>query len=357
MDYSLEETAARLGITPTTLHQWNTQFATLLSDFAYKELALTGLAVQRRFTAADIAILQHAQQLLLRGQTYDQVCRALTSQQSRQPIDTSAPLLVPEHRADMTSTPSGRPTHGEHAGAGWDAPIVTPAAFDQVPQGLIAQLGDSLSRRWRERPPRRLPSWLSTSLALCCIAILAGLTVVVLFQAPSVGTSTQRAATMPAASATPALNSALLPRVQSTAVPLAITPSALRTATPRATLTPSVTSPPTRIAPPSVTATPPVATSIALPLPRAMIIGDQGGKTVRVRKAASLKAAVLNIALAEGMSVIIIGGPVEADGYTWWNVEVDGHQGWCVCTFVPLDSSLSWRGPFRRITTLAGSLG
>src|SRR5262245_9238811 len=169
MDYSLEETAAHLGIAPTTLHQWNTQFAALLSDFAYKELALKGLAVQRRFTAADIAILQHAQILLLRGQTYDQVCRTLTSQQSRQPIDASAPLLVPEHRADMMSTPSGRPTHGEHAGARRNAPTVTPAAFDQVPQGLIAQLGDSLSRRWRERLPKRWSSSLSANLALCCI--------------------------------------------------------------------------------------------------------------------------------------------------------------------------------------------
>src|SRR5262245_46292703 len=98
MDYSLEETAARLRITPPTLHQWNTQFATLLSDFAYKELALKGLAVQRRFTAADIALLQQAQILLQRGHTYDQVRRTLTNQQSFQPIKTSTPLLVREHR-------------------------------------------------------------------------------------------------------------------------------------------------------------------------------------------------------------------------------------------------------------------
>jgi DNA-binding transcriptional MerR regulator len=335
MDYSLEETAARLGITPTTLHQWNTQFATLLSDFAYKELALKGLAVQRRFTAADIAMLQHAQILLQRGHTYDQVRRALTKQQSNQPIDTDSPLVALEHHQDMVSVSAGLPTRGAHAGAERDAPIVTPPVVDPFPQGLIAQLADSVRRRWRQRLPRRLPSSLSASLALCCIAILAGLSVVVLFEEPSVGNNTQRTATMPAASATPTLNSALLPGVQSTVVPLSLTPSALRTATPHATVTLPATSPPTRIAPPSMTATVPVATSVALPLPRAMTIGDQGGKTVRVRKAASLKAAPLNVALAEGMSVIIIGGPVEADGYTWWNVEVDGRQGWCVCTFVP----------------------
>src|SRR6266487_1343659 len=106
MEYSLEQTAARLGITPTTLHQWNAQFATLLSNFAYKELALKGLAVQRRFTEADIAILQQAKILLQRGYTYDQVRRELTSQPSSQPIDISAPMLALEHREDMASTPA-----------------------------------------------------------------------------------------------------------------------------------------------------------------------------------------------------------------------------------------------------------
>src|SRR4051812_37735857 len=116
MDYSLEETAAQLGITPTALHQWNAQFALLLSACAYQELALKGLAVQRRFTAADIAMLQHAQLLLQRGHTYDQVRRELTSQQARQSIDTTAPVVALEHRAHRANSPAGLQTRGAQVG-------------------------------------------------------------------------------------------------------------------------------------------------------------------------------------------------------------------------------------------------
>jgi len=349
MEYSLEQTAARLGITPTTLHQWNAQFATLLSDFAYKELALKGLAVQRRFTAADIALLQQAKIRLQRGQTYDQVRRELTSQPSSQPIDIDTPMLALEQREDMASTPAGLLTLAEHGGAGRDATIVTSSSVQQVSQRLIEQLGDALQRLWlkqeavyrqvrlwRERLPRGLSSWLSVGLVLCIIAILIGLSVVVVFEQPFVGNSTQSYATMPAASAAPTLNRALLPGIQSTPVPVPLTPSAVPAASPSATVGLPVTSPPTLVAPPSITAAVPMPTRVALPLPRSATIGTQGGKTVRVRKEASLNATpLMNVTLAEGTHVIIIGGPVEADGYTWWNIEVDGHQGWCACTFVP----------------------
>jgi DNA-binding transcriptional MerR regulator len=347
MEYSLEETAARLGITPTTLHQWNAQFATLLSDFAYKELVLKGLAVQRRFTEADIALLQQAKILLQRGHTYDQVRRELTSQPASQPIDTGAPMLALEHREHMASTPAGLLTLAEHAGAGRDATIVTSSSVEQVPQGLIEQLGEALQRLWlkqeavygqvrlwRERLPRALSSWLGVGLVLCFIAILTGLSVVVVFEQPSVDNSKQSYATLPAVSAAPTSNSALLPGAQSTPVPVRLTPSAVPAASPSATVALPLTTPPTLVAPPSMTAALPVPTPAALPLPRSATIGTQGGKTVRVRKAASLNATPLNFTLADGTHVIIIDGPVEADGYTWWNIEVDRRQGWCACTFV-----------------------
>src|SRR5262245_45584078 len=143
MDYSLEETAARLGITPTTLHQWNAQFVPLLSDFAYKELALKGLAVQRRFTAADFALLQHAHILLQPGYTYERVLRELTSQRARQSSDTAAALPAQEHRAGIATTPLGLPNRGEHADAGRSATIVTPTSVDQAPGWSIKKLGDS----------------------------------------------------------------------------------------------------------------------------------------------------------------------------------------------------------------------
>jgi DNA-binding transcriptional MerR regulator len=354
MDYSLEETAARLGIRPTTLHQWNTQFATLLSDFACKELALKGLAVQRRFTADDIAVLQQAQLLLQRGHTYDKVRCELASQPSRQAIDTAAPAAALEYAADMASGPADSQIRGAQAGAGIDATLAAPPAVDRASQGLKARLGDTLrrlwlaqeaargrARLWQERLPRPLPSRLSVGLAVCIIAILTGLSVVVVFEPPFAGNNTPRSATLPAA-ATSAMNSSLLPGEQSTAAPLPITPGAVLAAAPGATIAlptaapPTlITASPTRTAAPSTTATQAAATSTPLPIPHTATLADQEGKTVRVRRAASIKAARLNLALAGGMQVKIIGGPVEADGYTWWQIEAAGRQGWCACTFAP----------------------
>jgi hypothetical protein len=91
--------------------------------------------------------------------------------------------------------------------------------------------------------------------------------------------------------------------------------------------------PPT--AAPDLAAAPPEPAR-ATALPRAATVANLEGVPLRVRSDHSLAAETL-LTLAEGARVAIVGGPVDADGYTWWNVEVGGQRGWCAGEFLRFD--------------------
>lgn len=46
------------------------------------------------------------------------------------------------------------------------------------------------------------------------------------------------------------------------------------------------------------------------------------------------------ICMADGSEAIILEGPVEADGYTWWRVAGDGFNGWAVSVYMRLPEAI-----------------
>lgn len=67
---------------------------------------------------------------------------------------------------------------------------------------------------------------------------------------------------------------------------------------------------------------------------RAAIV--QAVPDLRVRAGPSLDSATLFFA-ANGARLIIVGGPVEADAHRWWQVELEGRQGWCAGEFLQFE--------------------
>jgi hypothetical protein len=72
------------------------------------------------------------------------------------------------------------------------------------------------------------------------------------------------------------------------------------------------------------------------PLPRAATVIAQDGLNLRAKPS---DQAELVVTLPSGTRVTIIGAPVPAGGYTWWNVEVDGRRGWCAGEFLTFDTT------------------
>lgn len=57
-------------------------------------------------------------------------------------------------------------------------------------------------------------------------------------------------------------------------------------------------------------------------------VREEGGKNLRRRSAPGTSSDVID-SLPPGTQVAVLGGPVEADGYHWWQVRVgDGREGW-----------------------------
>jgi hypothetical protein len=71
-------------------------------------------------------------------------------------------------------------------------------------------------------------------------------------------------------------------------------------------------------------------------LPRTATVTAQDGLNLR-RDHSS--AAALVRTLPSGTRVVIVGAPVQADGYTWWKVEADGQRGWCAGEFLAFDKT------------------
>ena len=80
---------------------------------------------------------------------------------------------------------------------------------------------------------------------------------------------------------------------------------------------------------------PPSSAPAATAGPRGATIVAEGGLNVRADH--SLGANVLFTA-ASGTRVSIVGGPIEADQHTWWQIETGGRQGWCAGEFLQLDT-------------------
>jgi hypothetical protein len=82
---------------------------------------------------------------------------------------------------------------------------------------------------------------------------------------------------------------------------------------------------------PAVTAVP------TLVLPRGATVSGLGGVPLLVRVAPAITAEPLDVTLSEGQRVIVIGGPRRADGYTWWQIDSEGTQGWCAGAYLSID--------------------
>ncbi|RME86106.1 MAG: SH3 domain-containing protein, partial [Caldilineae bacterium] len=57
------------------------------------------------------------------------------------------------------------------------------------------------------------------------------------------------------------------------------------------------------------------------------------GATLKVRRSPGLSGTVI-IGLFPGTEVLILSGPVELDGYTWWMVETEEVRGWVAGEFL-----------------------
>jgi hypothetical protein len=78
----------------------------------------------------------------------------------------------------------------------------------------------------------------------------------------------------------------------------------------------------------------PAADLLPTRLPRTATVTAQDGLNLRSDHNSS---AALIGTLPSGKRVTIVGEPVQAGGYTWWNVEVDGRRGWCAGEFLAFD--------------------
>ncbi|MCL5257225.1 MAG: SH3 domain-containing protein [Chloroflexi bacterium] len=114
------------------------------------------------------------------------------------------------------------------------------------------------------------------------------------------------------------------------------------TATPTVTLTATATAIPSPTRTPTETPTP--ATSTATPTPTpvpTMGVGatvqvvSTGGNGLKVHESPGINTAVVT-QVNEGTTLQVTGGPESADGYTWWQVTVDGQTGWCASDWLAL---------------------
>jgi hypothetical protein len=78
----------------------------------------------------------------------------------------------------------------------------------------------------------------------------------------------------------------------------------------------------------------PEQAAVATALPRAATVSAAEGLNLRADPAL---AAALVVGLPNGTRVAIVGGPVEADGFVWWNVEVEGRRGWCAGEYLKFE--------------------
>lgn len=110
------------------------------------------------------------------------------------------------------------------------------------------------------------------------------------------------------------------------------------TVTPTATLPPRPTDLPTptfTVTRPAPTATlPPPSPTPGLSPGATAQVSDTGGLGLVMHTDPGLTTAVIRV-LQDGERVVIIAGPQQADGMTWWQVrDADGQEGWVAASFL-----------------------
>lgn len=132
----------------------------------------------------------------------------------------------------------------------------------------------------------------------------------------------------------------LRPRLSAlVAAPSTTTPTPLPpTATPTATLPPRPTDLPTPTftvtRPPPTATLPPPSPTPGLGLGATAQVGDTGGLGLVMHTDPGLNTAVIRV-LQDGERVVIIAGPQQADGMTWWQVrDSSGQEGWVAASFL-----------------------
>jgi hypothetical protein len=128
-----------------------------------------------------------------------------------------------------------------------------------------------------------------------------------------------------------------MPGAESTEVRAATTlPGTLPTSTPISVVLPTEPVSPTAtvVIPGVVTPSPAVFTEIA---PGAqVIVQGTGGRGLNIR-ANPTTSAGLAASAKDGDLLLVLEGPQEADGYTWWKVKTEaGKEGWAAATFLSL---------------------
>jgi hypothetical protein len=58
-----------------------------------------------------------------------------------------------------------------------------------------------------------------------------------------------------------------------------------------------------------------------------------GGVPLRARREPSTSSGIV-ARFAPGTALVVLDGPVEADGYTWWRVQGAGKEGWCASQYL-----------------------
>jgi DNA-binding transcriptional MerR regulator len=185
MDYSLNEAAELLGIAPTTLRRWNERFDALLSESAHQAYTLGGSRAPRRYTEADIAILQRAKALIWREYSYDQVLQELTGSQPDRPVENL--IAEPGAAPDCMSLPPANQSANEQPGRTQhkrdeQAQHESADQPDHLRQYLEHrqaehELSGAYSSLGRERVTAHLARQIAIIIAICVIAIFVALAI------------------------------------------------------------------------------------------------------------------------------------------------------------------------------------
>ncbi len=73
---------------------------------------------------------------------------------------------------------------------------------------------------------------------------------------------------------------------------------------------------------------------------RVVFIGLGDDDCLSIREQPALSAA-RTICMPDGNEAIILDGPIEADGFTWWQVAGDGFNGWAVDVYMRLPEAIA----------------
>jgi hypothetical protein len=189
--------------------------------------------------------------------------------------------------------------------------------------------------RWRARSRRQrtqsilaLPSWMGTALLVVLVLISCGLAAS--YVLPQTAQLLQRDMAT-AQTSLPPTETAAPP--QPTRTPGATSPASSTTRPP--TAVPTAVAAPTE--PPAATPTvEPTQGPAIIRIGATVQIGGTNGIGLSLRAGASVAEPLVRVA-SDGEQLVIVEGPVDHDGYTWWKVHNDlGADGWGADAFMSL---------------------